>query len=109
MEYQAAWLVLARGNPQSTVGLDPGDQRRQYISTSGSEAFSECQNCWESSRDRVSRRVPHRLVIEDMHRRSVQACRTDDRSSVAKIQRRCLFGSTEATDVLRDYSGGGLP
>src|SRR6266567_2207495 len=108
MEHQTAWLVLPRCNPQSALGFDPFYEGRQYVFPSSIETLAKRQNRWQGGRYRVSRRIPHRFVIEHMHRCSVQRRRANRGSREAEIQCGCLLGTTEAANVLSDYSRSGL-
>src|SRR5437899_8957505 len=45
------------------------------------------------------RRIPHRLIVEDVHRRAVQISRGYNRGSERKIDRRGLFGASKLAQM----------
>src|SRR5436305_1825840 len=90
------------------MSLDAFDQGFQYFPSSGTAIFRKREYCREGGRDRVSRRVPHRLVIEHMHRGPVRVCGAHHGSLEAEVQYGRLIGTAKATNMCSNNSRGDL-
>ena len=109
VEAELAGLPLVRRLTEPALELDAFDQSGEHVVAADIEHFGEREHDRQRRRQRMVRRAPHRLEIQDVHGGAVDGCCHDGAAFGAEPEQCCLGRRALRTMVLGQNGDGRLP